>query len=464
MPDIFISYAHIDDQLYANEAKGWVTHFFNNLRNEVTSKLGRAEFCDLWKDFRLSGNSAITPEIEQQLRSTHTLVILLSAGWLASPWCRYELEFFSQRFAAQDKRIFVVELDRIDAAQKPPILRDLLTYRFWRSNDRERIRRLGFPVPQISDQAYFDELCDLSSDLVKLLRSIHPPTPTPLAKAIPAATQLPTAAAQPAAQATMYVAPVNDALYEQRASLISHLAQLGIAALPLNNDWDESTFAADMAQCAHFVQLLDAGWSYGIPLKQHALALAAGKPVAQWRESQLDYSAARAEQKALLLGATVMAATLTEFTRHLQEKIFPKPPDTPPPRESDDTLVFVHACPDDIAPAREVAAELGAKGYDALLPSYQGSPADISRKIERNYKSCDVLLVLHRQAPVDLVEDCLLEARRHIKQREQKPPVLICQGEQAGELGVVLAGSLTLPCREKFETRCLDLFLQEVQA
>ncbi len=70
--------------------------------------------------------------------------------------------------------------------------------------------------------------------------------------------------------------------------------------------------------------------------------------------------------------------------------------------------------------------------------------------------------MLHRQAPADLVEDCLLDARRQIKQREQKPHVLICQGEQADELGIVLAGALTLPCREKFETRCLDLFLQEV--
>lgn len=463
MPDIFISYAHIDDQLYANERKGWVTHFFNNLRNEVTSKIGRAEFCDLWKDFRLSGNTAITPEIEQQLASTHTLVILLSAGWLASPWCRYELEFISKRFSARDKRIFVVELDQIASDKKPPILRDLLTYRFWRKNDQERVRRLGFPIPQISDQAYFDELCDLSSDLVKLLLTLNPPAPTPLATAIPDATQLPKTTASPAA-ATVYVAPVNDALYEQRASLISNLAQLGIAALPLNNDWDETTFAADMAHCSRFVQLLDAGWSYGIPVKQHALAVATGKPIEQWRDTQLDFAAARPEQKSLLLGTTVMAASLTEFTRDVKEKVFPKPPDTLPLRDSNDKLVFVHACPDDITPAREVAAELSAKGYDALLPSYQGSPADINRKIERNYKSCDVLLVLHRQASVELVEDSLLEARRFIKQREHKPPVLICQGEQAGELGIVLAGSLTLPCREKFETRCLDLFLQEVGA
>jgi hypothetical protein len=297
---------------------------------------------------------------------------------------------------------------------------------------------------------------------VKLLLVLNPPTPTSLATAIPDATQLPQVTAQPAAQATVYVAPVNDALYEQRASLISNLAQLGIAALPLNNDWDESTFAADMAHCSRFVQLLDAGWNYGISVKQHALAVATGKPIEQWRDTQLDFAAARPEQKNLLLSATVMAASLTEFTRDLKEKVFPKPPDILPPRDSDDKLVFVHACPDDIAPAREVATELSAKGYDAMLPSYQGSPADINRKIERNYKSCDVLLVLHRQASVELVEDCLLEARRHIKQREHKPPVLICQGEQAGELGIVLAGSLTLACREKFETRCLDLFLAEV--
>ncbi|MFY9261274.1 MAG: toll/interleukin-1 receptor domain-containing protein [Gallionella sp.] len=453
MSDIFISYAHIDNQPFSEGEKGWISHLINHLRNELSRKMGRAENYELWMDFRLKGSDELTPAIEDQLVKTHALVILLSPGWLASEWCQRELKVFAQHLAHPAGRVFVVELDQIALKDKPPILHDLLTYRFWQKNDQDRIKQLGYPVPLKEHEAYYDRLRDLSNDLATSLKAKQ------VAK--PAVTTQTESTVQPA-QATVYVAPVNDALYEQRASLISNLRQLGIAALPLNNDWDEIKFAADAALCSHFVQLLDAGWSYGIPLKQHALAMATGKPIVQWRETKLEFSAAREEQKSLLLGATVMATSLTEFTRHIQEKVFPKPPEPIPARDPEDKLVFVHACPNDIVSAREVANELGSKGYTALLPIYQGTASDINQKIERNFKRCDVLLMLHRQAPADLVEDCLLDARRQIKQREQKPHVLICQGEQADELGIVLAGALTLPCREKFETRCLDLFLQEV--
>lgn len=64
LPDIFISYAHIDDQPFANEEKGRIPHFVNNFRDVLGRKIGRAEDYDLWKDFRLKGSDALTPVIE----------------------------------------------------------------------------------------------------------------------------------------------------------------------------------------------------------------------------------------------------------------------------------------------------------------------------------------------------------------------------------------------------------------
>ena len=78
--DIFISFAHVDDAPLSGNDKGWITHFVGNLRKRVTQKMGREENYRLWKDFRLKGNEAITPEIEKQIKSARTLLICLSSG------------------------------------------------------------------------------------------------------------------------------------------------------------------------------------------------------------------------------------------------------------------------------------------------------------------------------------------------------------------------------------------------
>ena len=237
MSDIFISYAHVDNQPMTEGEKGWITHLINHLRNEISRKMGRAENYELWMDFRLKGSDELTPAIEDQLVKTHALVILLSPGWLASEWCQRELKVFAQHLAHPAGRIFVVELDQIALKDKPPVLHDLLTYRFWQKTDQERIKQLGYPVPLKEHEAYYDRLRDLSNDLATSLKAKQ------VAK--PAVTTQTESTVQ-SAQATVYVAPVNDALYEQRASLISNLRQLGIAALPLNNDWDESNSTLDI--------------------------------------------------------------------------------------------------------------------------------------------------------------------------------------------------------------------------
>ncbi|PTQ78535.1 TIR domain-containing protein [Nitrosomonas oligotropha] len=86
MPDIFISYAHVDNKPFSGLEKGWITHFVTNLQLMINSKIGRAEDYSLWQDFRLQGNTAITPEIETQVKAVQVLLVFLSPGWIASDW------------------------------------------------------------------------------------------------------------------------------------------------------------------------------------------------------------------------------------------------------------------------------------------------------------------------------------------------------------------------------------------
>ena len=133
--------------------------------------MGRKDNYSFWKDFRLQGNDAVTPEIEQQVTQANTLVILFSTGWMASPWCQRELELFQSSHPDLSKRIFVVELDRVAMEDKPAIMQDLLNYPFWRVTDKDRVRQLGYPVPQATDSDYFERLVDLSHDLARYLEN-----------------------------------------------------------------------------------------------------------------------------------------------------------------------------------------------------------------------------------------------------------------------------------------------------
>ncbi|EIJ32983.1 toll/interleukin-1 receptor domain-containing protein [Thiothrix nivea] len=449
VPDIFVSYAHVDNQPFSGGEKGWITHFINNLRIEVSRRIGRAEHYQLWMDFRLKGSDELTPEIEQQLAKTDMLVILMSQGWLASEWCQRELDIFLQTHPDTVGRIFVVEVDSVETASKPERLHDLLSYRFWQQNDRDEIHQLGYPVPQKTDAEYFNRLVNLSHHLAQSVRAAKQAAPVVEVEDKP----------------TVYVAPVNDSLFSQRESLISELRQFGIDVLPQNNTL-EGNMDRDLARCSHFVQLLDAKWTMGIPFNQHFSADAAKKPILQWRDPNLDYMREGIfdEQKKLLEGKTVIASPLPDFIRRVRDAVLPKPPEPEPvERINGEKMIFVHASQDDFERAYQLAQVLRARGYGIALPRYQGDATRIRKSIERGYESCDILLMLQQKASADVVEDYLSDARAQTLKREVKPQILICQDDGAEELFFIPAGITMLGCNANFDDHCLEQFLAEVE-
>lgn len=448
MSDIFISYAHVDNQPVSGDEKGWITHFVNNLRNSVTRKMGRVENWAPWMDFRLKGADGVTPEIDKQLSQVHTLLIFLSPGWLQSSWCQSELEIFCRYHPDASGRIFVVEIDRLDKKDIPVVLHSLLCYRLWQQTDHDKVRQMGWPVPQAEHTAYFDRLLDLANDVASALKHLKQTLPAPSVKA------------------TVYVAPVDDALSDQREGLINELRQFGIASLPSQNRLDEQ-IEQHLTRCSHFVQLLDANYMLGIPCQQHAQARSNGKPVLQWRDPKLDPAGAQLhpEQKVLLEGPQVVATALPDFSRLVREAVLPKPKDDEPPSKSSGKhMVFVHAGPDDFDRAHYVAQQLQANGFGVALPRYQGDAAGIRKSIERGYQCCNVLLMLQQKATAEVVEDYLADAMTQTLKRETALHIMICQSEGAEELYFFPPNALTLTCKDQFETRCLEQFLVEVAA
>ena len=112
--DIFVSYAHVDNQTLPGVKNGWVTTLVEGLRIELSRKLGRSQDLSLWMDHQLAGNVRITPEIMGNLQKSATLLFILSPGYLASEWCNREQRTFlkaMQERVRSRTRVFLVDLD-----------------------------------------------------------------------------------------------------------------------------------------------------------------------------------------------------------------------------------------------------------------------------------------------------------------------------------------------------------------
>lgn len=172
--DIFISYSHVDNEPFPGADKGWVTTFVNGLKTELGRQLGRSNAYSLWMDYELRGNQPVTADIDNQLNSCATLVLIFSRGYLASSWCLLELNTFLAQVGNGSGRIFMVEHDFVPFEERPPEFQDLLGYPFWMKNpDTGRIRTLAIPKPNPDrEPEYYQTLNELARDLTTTLNKL----------------------------------------------------------------------------------------------------------------------------------------------------------------------------------------------------------------------------------------------------------------------------------------------------
>jgi len=65
--DIFVSYAHVNDEPPPFVARGWVSTFVDTMKRYLVEELGRCDYLRLWMDYELRGNQSVTPEIHGAL-------------------------------------------------------------------------------------------------------------------------------------------------------------------------------------------------------------------------------------------------------------------------------------------------------------------------------------------------------------------------------------------------------------
>src|SRR4029077_17753062 len=69
--NLFISYAHIDDQPLTPGEKGWITRFHATLKAILSMRMGRE--AKIWRDEKLQGNDVFSDEIVSQFKKSAVL-------------------------------------------------------------------------------------------------------------------------------------------------------------------------------------------------------------------------------------------------------------------------------------------------------------------------------------------------------------------------------------------------------
>ena len=415
-PDIFLSYAHVDDEPDAAfpDRPGWVTTIVRGLEKRLVRKLSRFDPSDLWRDAKLAGHVVVTPEISDRLRDAAVLLLVLSPAYLASEWCRRELAEFHEEICkrkAARGRIFIIEFDWVHPNKKPPELAKLKGYRFWVEDpDTRNPETLGYPIVREKDEEYHKRLNDLCIELVRELETLRQREQAPPATAT---------SAGPDIRPTVYLAEVTEDLETRRDAVQRHLDQAGFRVLPEaepsrdDSEAYRASVEADLARSVVFVQLLSETPGRRIKRSdasyvalQHERALAVGRPVLQWRRRDLDIASEEIpdDHRLRLNGATVVATDLSEFKSLVVETV--KKLTAPPPPSRDqmapgdaDKLVFVDAEETDLEAARAIIGIFAVHGVGALPPVPYTTPEAIRTALKTRMLACDGMILVNGNNP-----------------------------------------------------------------
>jgi hypothetical protein len=172
--DVFVSYAHIDNQPDREGERGWVESFERALKLRLLKRFGRE--VATWRDPELARSQHFDPVIETAVKGSAIVLSLISESYLASDYCRQELAWFITK-ASQEVpgltvdhhvRVFPVLLYNVPPHEWPEACRATSGFRFHDAIEG------GFGKPLDPAQADFtDQLCGLVEELHTVLLAIQ---------------------------------------------------------------------------------------------------------------------------------------------------------------------------------------------------------------------------------------------------------------------------------------------------
>ncbi|MBP9804697.1 MAG: TIR domain-containing protein [Candidatus Accumulibacter sp.] len=258
--DVFISYAHLDNQAFVEGQAGWISRFDRALKIRLGQLLGREP--RIWRDPKLQGNDYFADTLVERLPGVAALVAVLSPRYANSDWCRREMSTFLEVADAgsgsrigNKSRLFKVIKTPLPLERHPPEVESLLGYEFFCvDSETGRAQELDQTYGQEMQARYWQKLDDLAYDLADLLQVLADH-----------GTQAPLAGVS---KGNVYLAETSSDLQPQREAIRRDLLHQGYRVLPdrappswLASDWD-AFVQQQLAACQLSIHLI--GSEYGI--------------------------------------------------------------------------------------------------------------------------------------------------------------------------------------------------------
>ncbi len=172
--DIFISYAHLDNEKLSWQLLGWIEQFYTDLNILLSRRIGKAGAIEIWWDNnKLDGNILFDESIKTGIKESAILLCLSSPGYVESEYCLKELELFYKKAQEEDiglsvggrSRIINVLLYNIPFTQWPVELSGTTGFHF---HDAVNEDDLGDPL-DTGRLELKSRLQDLRDALIKLI-------------------------------------------------------------------------------------------------------------------------------------------------------------------------------------------------------------------------------------------------------------------------------------------------------
>jgi hypothetical protein len=480
--DVFISYAHLDNQPLTEGSQGWVSEFHEALTKRLGELLARPP--RIWRDPKLSGNDVFADALTQRFSHSAVLVSVVTPRYLESEWCRREVDGFWQAAAEtggpvvrNKARVFKVVKTPVDRRRLPPEVEPLLGYEFYRiQSGSGRPLEFNRIYGADAERDFWMRLNDLVYDLADLLEILEPSQPPVACKA------------------TVYLAQTTSDLQPQHDALRRELLQHGYAVLP---DRELPLLAPEAEQAV--TQDLEAS-----RLSIHLIGAAYGVIPEGTDDSfpalQAEFAAARARTAGLVRLVWIAPGTSTSDQRHeafveaLRKDPTPAPgsdlletsfddlqtlafarlaaletPRAPVPQAAPAAAprIYLICTEPDLEAVEPLRQHLFAQGFEVQLPAFEGDDTVLRVDHETQLRECDAVLIeygaggelwlrqklgdlrrlpaLGRAAPLRGAAILVMPPETPAKQRLLTHDALVVRG--AGELPFTALEAFTAPLR-----------------
>ena len=417
--DIFISYAHNDNQALIEGQRGWVDIFHQALERRLQVHLGAKPA--IWRDPRLQGNEYFADALVEQVPKVAILISILSPSYINSEWCRRETRMFAEIANAtggmrlgNKARIFKVEKINVALDKHPAELQGMTGYQFYYMDDHRARELSAESGPHAVD--YWQRIDDVAQDIAGLLQAMKTSGPSPDVQVFQT----------PAVGETIYLAETSFDLSPQRDNIKRELQERGHLVipdrpLPLNGPQLQEVVRHYLETSKLSIHLIGANYGVipeaadrSVVCLQNDLAAERSKENSFarliWLPEGLETREERQRQFIEYLkfdataqqGADVLQTSIEELKTYIQDKLRPKAKSATSngngngkPHDEGPLRVYLICDKQDYDSIASLSDHLFDQGFEVTLPLFEGDEAEVREDHKESLLLCDAVVIFY---------------------------------------------------------------------